>query len=277
MNNLHIVTVATDPEYYFHYLVDSCKKNGEELTVLGYGEKWQGFVWRFKLMIDYLKKLDENDIVCFIDGYDIICNRNLKELKKKFLEYKKKYSFKIITGVDLYKFKIQEIFSKIYFNECNNNLLNAGTYIGFAKDIYEVLLESYNNNTNNESDDQILLTKYCKIHPEDILLDEKQDFFLTIHQPLFEIDNNLYIKNNEAYYKDKKPFFIHGPSCTYLNLLIKKLNYSIDDNEIYIIKNKMRNNILLKSKHYFIEFVKKYLIIFILIILCFIKIKSKFK
>lgn len=31
MNKLYIVTVATHPDFYFPYLVESCKKNGKEL------------------------------------------------------------------------------------------------------------------------------------------------------------------------------------------------------------------------------------------------------
>ena len=47
----HIITIATNSELYFPYLVDSCKKNGIPLTVLGYGEKWTGFTFRFDKMI----------------------------------------------------------------------------------------------------------------------------------------------------------------------------------------------------------------------------------
>jgi hypothetical protein len=53
MNNFHIVTVATESKYYFPYLLESCKNNGKELEVLGYGEKWEGLNWKFKKMIDY--------------------------------------------------------------------------------------------------------------------------------------------------------------------------------------------------------------------------------
>ena len=81
MDDLHIVTVATESKYYFPYLVESCRKYGKELEVLGYGEKWKGFNWRFKLMIEYLKNLNPSHIVCFIDGYDVICTRNLYEFK----------------------------------------------------------------------------------------------------------------------------------------------------------------------------------------------------
>jgi len=57
MNNLHIVTVATESKYYFPYLVESCKKHGKSLEVLGKGETWKGFNWRYKKMMIYLQTI----------------------------------------------------------------------------------------------------------------------------------------------------------------------------------------------------------------------------
>ena len=114
MNNLHIVTVATDPKYYFPYLVESCKRNGKELEVLGFGEKWKGFYWKYELMIEYLKSVSENDIVCFIDGYDVICTRDLNELKESFIKIKNEKNCKIIVGHD--KIKKNNFLFKLFHN-----------------------------------------------------------------------------------------------------------------------------------------------------------------
>ena len=35
--SLHIVTVATDSQYYFPYLVESCEQHGLKLEILGFG------------------------------------------------------------------------------------------------------------------------------------------------------------------------------------------------------------------------------------------------
>ena len=99
-DNLHIVTVVTESKYYFPYLSKSCKRHGKQLKILGYGEKWKGFNWRFKLMIEYLETLKDDDIVCFIDGYDVLCTRNLNELKSVFLKLHKEKKCKIIVGYD---------------------------------------------------------------------------------------------------------------------------------------------------------------------------------
>ena len=37
-------------------------------------------------MMKYLEKMNPYDIVCFIDGYDIICCRNLNEIIPIFLQ-----------------------------------------------------------------------------------------------------------------------------------------------------------------------------------------------
>lgn len=46
-DTVHVVTVATESKSYFPYLVESCKRHGGQLEVLGMGEKWEGFNWKY--------------------------------------------------------------------------------------------------------------------------------------------------------------------------------------------------------------------------------------
>ena len=80
--------------------MDTCKNNGKELTVLGFNDIWTGFNMKFKKMMDYLKTLPPNDIGCFVDGYDVICLRNLNQLINVFELMIKKHNCKIIAGYD---------------------------------------------------------------------------------------------------------------------------------------------------------------------------------
>ena len=229
--DIHIVTVATESKYYFEYLKKSCLDNGINLTVLAYGKKWQGFAWRFKLMLDYLKKIKPNDIVCFIDGYDVICVRNLLELKNEFIKIIEKEQCKIIIGHEKHVKIKDKIFAPLLFGRCKNLSINCGTYIGYANDILKVLSETFNLNPDTKADDQLLITKYCNMNEKDIYIDVDNKIFLTIVNQLDNIDSNIKIDNdNNVFYNNNKPFFIHGADATYLDNIIIKLGYNYDYN-----------------------------------------------
>jgi hypothetical protein len=277
MNDLHIVTVATETKFYFPYLIESCKKNGKELVVLGYNKKWKGFAWRLKLLINYFKSLNSDDIVCFIDGYDVICNRNLKNLKDQFICYKKKYDFKIIIAIDNYRFKLQEISAELYFKKCVNQLLNAGTYIGYAGDLSLLLLAAYNLDPDDNNDDQYLLTRSCNMDPSNFFFDENQDFFLTIHKPFHNINNELTFVNTIAYYKEKQPYFIHAPSCTYLSNIIVNLGYNISNSEIIIIEKNLKKNSINKILYYIRQLTSNICLVFLILIVCIYMFINFFK
>ena len=270
----HIITVATNSELYFPYLVDSCKKNGIPLTVLGYGEKWTGFCFKFDKMIQYLKKMDPNDIVCFIDGYDVICVRNLNEITDVFLQLKKKNNCKIVIAEN--KIIINNLFNFInyiginnYFGNCNKLSLNSGTYIGHVKDILYVLEQVYTS--DNTLDDQKILVKYCKTNPNDFYIDLKNELFLTIDRPFDSIHQYLTVKNNKIYHNNNQPFFIHGNGSTYLDSILLHIGYkNININNKLYKKNKIRYYVIT----YFSSFC--YILVYIIIfIVLFIYILAK--
>ena len=273
----HIITVATNSELYFPYLVDSCKKNGIPLTVLGYGEKWTGFTFRFDKMIQYLKKLDPNDVVCFIDGYDVICVRDLREMTDVFLQLKKKNNCKIVIAENniiinnLYNVVLY-ITVKTSFDKCKNKLINAGSYIGQVKDILYILEQVYTG--DNTLDDQKILVKYCKTNPNDFYIDLKNELFLTIDRPFDSIHPYLTVKNNKIYYNNNRPFFIHGNGHTYLDSTLDLVGYkNVNINHKLYYKNKSKYFI----STYFNEvcYVSIYILIFIVLFIYIMVKKHK--
>lgn len=243
-----VITVATKSDYYFPYLKESLKKNGSELVVLGYNQEWQGFNWRFSLIIDYLKTLNKNEIVCIIDGYDVICCRNLQELPNEFIKLKNQHNCNIIVGED----KMDNIIAKnfIYYffgGTCKDKFLNAGTYIGFANDILSIITNIYKQTNSNTSDDQILMKKYCNLYPDEFYIDENSQLFLTINKPYTEIDNLVDIKDGKLFYKNSQPFFIHGPGGTYLDNILLKLGYN---NNNGIVKQQLKTDFYKKYSLY---------------------------
>jgi hypothetical protein len=207
MDDLHIVTVVNESKYYFPYLEKSCERNGKILEVLGLGEKWTGFNFKYKKMIEYLKILPENDIVCFVDGYDVICVRDLNDIKEQFLEIKEKTGCKMIVGHDkLIIAEFLRLFNSLYFGNCKGQYLNSGTYIGYAKDIFEILIEIVNKSPDDDADDQKILTEYCDKNPKEIYIDKDNEVFLAVAYTNLQIYDLITLKESYVIYNKNKQF-----------------------------------------------------------------------
>jgi hypothetical protein len=266
-----LVTVATHTESYFPWLQESCKRYNTKLEILGWGEKWQGFTWRFTLMINYLNSLDPEELVCFIDAYDVLLLRPINEIQSYYENISKISNKKIIIGIDLFDNKLFNIMSNIYFSKCNNFNINAGIYIGKAKDLKEIISKAKGTNANN-ADDQVILTEYCISHSDIFYIDIDSILILNFNNT-DDIGNNPNIKieeqnnNFSLSYKNSKPFFVHGPGNTEMFNLIKKLHYYITDEQIAQIRSKTKNIYFNKGIYYAKEMFNRYFLIIVIIIL----------
>lgn len=287
MRKIYIVTVATESKYYFDYLKKSVKLFGSELVVLGQNEKWKGFNWKFQLTKDFLSKIDPNDIVCFIDGYDVICLRDLNQLIDKYVEIQKRENCKIVIGHDKVVPSMNLLFQYLFFDKCQNKYLNSGSYIGYAKDLL-FILNKIDDNLSNDSkkDDQILMTKYCNLNQADFYIDINNEIFIVIADSFNDLKKNITFENKQLIYDSKsKPFFVHGPASTYLDYIIKNIGCEYDENENIKIKNQIYKDffddkIYNLTKHIIIE--KKneiflVILIILLLVILFIKYLSQSK
>jgi hypothetical protein len=258
-----LVTVATHIDGYLPWLEKSCKRFNTKLIKLGYGQKWLGFSWRFKLMIEYLKTIDPNELVVFIDAYDVMMLRPFDDIEEYYNNIVKMNNCKIIISEDKAIPFYQEIIGKIYFNDYKDARLNAGSYMGKAKDILEII-SKINQNINNDDDDQMLFTKYYKNNLNEFYIDSSNIFFLTRANQLNDIltDSNIKIVNKQLTYINSKPFFIHGNGHTYMHNLILKLGYKISKNEIKDLEYKYIKKVVEINIYYVKSFFKKYKFLF---------------
>lgn len=268
----HIVTVATHEKYYYKYLVKSCEKYNSTLKTLGKNEKWTGFYFKFNKMLKFLDNIDNDDLVCFVDGYDVVCVRDLNDLKDEFLKIQKETNCKIVVAHD--KVVPYNIFTKWFFGTCKNLTINSGCYIGQSKDLKKILnkikklREKY-----NETDDQILLTKYCNSKPNNVYIDTECRLFFSYENPLLSVSSRyLDLNQKHIYYKQNRPFFIHGPGFTHLDDILNKEGYTIDKT----IRRQHAINLTSKLKIYVVHILNDYqfeLITLTLLIILFIRIK----
>ena len=151
MTNIHFITYATHSEGTFEELINN--KFNIPVKVLGWGEKWNGFMDKFKNMYKYIKTLPENDIIIFIDGFDSKINQPIDVIKKKFLEFN--------SDIILSQHYDTNYIQKKIFGVCKDNLVaNSGLYMGYNIKIQELLNDTLISNYS--SDDQTSLNTACK-------------------------------------------------------------------------------------------------------------------
>jgi len=223
---MHIVTVATKNEGYFDYLKQSCERNGGKLEVLGWGQEWKGYAMKLNLMRTYLETLQDNEIVCFVDGYDVIVLQPIQKLENLFKSSGKKIIFS--RDIDSSYIPFLAILLRIYFGKCNNYTINSGTYIGYVKDLkllFKQIYEMYGTDDNN--DDQQILTKMCH-NNSNVGIDKDRKMFLVTNN----FDKNeckIKIENKRLKFNDFYPCILHGPANYNLNTILKELGYNISN------------------------------------------------
>jgi len=165
-------------------LIKSCKENNININADGIGSKWNGNKDKPTNFIKFLNECKDEQIVMFVDANDVIFYDNPENIKKKFLEFNKN----IVVSAEKFCWPDGDI-SKYYPEETKNETfryVNSGTYIGYAKDLKE-MLNSYNSGNNcvkyNQQDDNIpggfisdqrCLHKYYLENLDKIAVDHKQ-------------------------------------------------------------------------------------------------------
>ncbi len=158
---MHALTVATDHEGFLHSLRASAKLFGYELHILGLGQPWGGFVWRWQLLLDQLGKLPAHEPVVVLDGYDTVFTAPAALLED---EFRKHASPTLFFGLEhrrehcTYLFwKLTQVFGWWYFGTLPP-LVNAGVVLGSAGTLQHLCREMLEQaRVSGERDDQRIL------------------------------------------------------------------------------------------------------------------------
>lgn len=184
---IHYVCVATENKLYLPYL----KQLIPSLVILGMNMKWKGFIMKHELLAEYLNTINDDDVVCFIDAYDVLPTKNIVHLEEQFKNFSMENpGVKMIVGYDKVKNKIHEFIETLVFNNIDGDRVNGGQIIGYSKNIKLILNKLLENANPEKYDDQIELTKYIQNHKTEIYIDKYYDFFYVITTPLRQIKND---------------------------------------------------------------------------------------
>lgn len=232
---IHILTVSTDSQLYFPVLLQSCFRNGAVsckqsspiiFHILGFGEKWGGYTWRSQKILEYLNRVDvaEYDLVCVVDGYDVICMRNLEDLID---EYRRLcgLSARIIVG-HTHTWEWMDVLSRLWFGSVGKGItINAGTYMGPVSVVRDMIEGAWIGHSGAK-DDQVLLTKYVSENPHMFYVDVRGEIFWTVSYTCCNI--LPIVKDRLEVMSLPPPFFLHATTETSLNEVIDYLGYEFE-------------------------------------------------
>lgn len=290
---MEIISYVTHYNRETYNLEKSLQKYNYNYKFLGISDKWEGFV-KSKIfsLYHYLKFNCSNDIVCIIDGYDMLACDYPNILLQKY----KNMNIDIVYGGEKFCLKYNgthiEKYNNISILSCRK-FANGGFCIGKKDEIiklYKWIMEQYNKYKIN--DDQKLIGQYINKFPNKFSIDLYQTIvFNTI--TTFDIEN-FEVVNNKIKIKSFSSFpcFIHFPSSIsddhkrynrYGKVILKK-----DFKRIYNVKFVENLNIFSNLNFYlfylflmlifFCLFFKiKYVLLIFFIVLCtIIKLKVQF-
>ena len=197
----HLCTVATDPAKG-HKLQQSAKNHNWYLNNLGNGVKWEGGTMEGKggghkinLVKEYMKNLDDSDVLVFLDGYDTFLSDNLDEILYRY----KEWNTEVIFSSERFCWPDELIAPKLKALNTNQDTpfqyLNSGMYIGRVGRLKELFAEDI----KNDDDDQLYVQKQYLKNPKGIDCDVEQYIWMTSDFNVVKDGNQLYNPTTKCY------------------------------------------------------------------------------
>ena len=192
---IYVLTFATHAEGNFNNMINN--NYGIKIKVLGWDKKWTGFKMKYIYVYNFIKNLKDNDIIIFLDGFDVYINGYLENAIKIF----EKNNYKVLFSKEIPMYKINYFKNKV-FNPYNEKyILNTGLYMGYVKYLKILLIESLKLKCNDDQRNMnILRNKYKFIS-------------IDINNEIFE---NIQYKNE---LKESNSIFVQKPGTISKNRL----------------------------------------------------------
>jgi hypothetical protein len=211
---LHIYTYATDVTKMESFC-KSVKIFGNYVNCI-VEHKWDGYYDKIFNILKNIKDVPDNEIICFVDGYDLFVNSKTDEIIDKFLKYK----CDLLFGAELNCYPENETLKKTMDAiKCltKYRYVNSGGYIGYASAIRKLLIWKSPVEIKKiceEGTDQLYFAEYFIAN--NVQLDYRQKIFQNMYRVSWR---EISVKNNRFYNKkiDEYPCFVHfsgGSSIT---------------------------------------------------------------
>tara|TARA_B100000900_G_C20595564_1_gene723264 strand:+ start:3097 stop:3879 length:783 start_codon:yes stop_codon:yes gene_type:complete len=206
---VHVYTVGTDRNM-MGSIIETEKLYDVKVNYL-MPKEWYGFYTKINETNKVIQDLDDNDILLFIDCYDIMINSNMDEIINKF----KSFNCNLLISAELVCFPdyLQDKMDKTPPFNIKNKYPNAGGYIGYVKDVKKMMNwkdeEVKKAMCEKGTDQAYVINYYCEnCNNENIKLDTNAEIFQSFHAVSWQ---EFEIKNGRVHNTVLKttPCFLH--------------------------------------------------------------------
>ncbi len=150
---------------HFAALRESCRRHGIPFTVLGWGQTWRGFNWKFNLFRDWLRGRPADALVLFVDAYDVLVLRDAAAIHRCYDELTGGTGDRVLFGRENPTGDVlMDLVGRLAFPVCESSIINTGVYVGPAGRILDVL--AHVDGHDDARDDQKLMNTACRENHE---------------------------------------------------------------------------------------------------------------
>jgi hypothetical protein len=210
---LHIVTIATDKAKVQDLLASAAVYN-TPIEII-YLPTWNGFIDKIKAMKEALQTYKSDDIICFIDAYDVLCTASAEKIMKAYTALKAPLVFS--TELNCFPPHLQGRYNALPNGPTRSKYVNSGGYMGRCDAITEFLnwkpIEEITA-ICEVGGDQTYFAEYYLSNVGKVALDYKQEIF----QNMFFVGwSELVFVNSRVYNKtlQTSPCFLHFNGQSY--------------------------------------------------------------
>jgi hypothetical protein len=199
---LEVVTVAVHPGWgptadsRARPLVDSARRNGFTVTVLGRGERWRGNGMKLRLLREHLRSRSDDSIVLFADAFDSVLLPCRESILERFQSFRAPLVFSAEKGCwpdphlaaryprpEPRAVRAQGSTPRWWRPapplSTPFRYLNSGGYMGYVGCIRSVLEGALPEDSDS---DQRFFTRYFLEHRDIVALDHESAIFQTLYQ-----------------------------------------------------------------------------------------------
>ena len=194
------------------HLLHTADLFGIDVELLGIGHKFIEHKQRLKILHKRLLRIDSDDIVLCMDGSDTLFTGNAFQIIERFLSFRTRI---LISGEKSYSYQYSQFKPKFDNIHEPYKYVNAGTFIGFAGDLLEMLNEIFIiDKTFSEANDQGLLGIWAHKNLDNrelVRIDSLCDIFWVTTQDWLILKNTAQ-QSGSIFHPDTgtKPLIIHN-------------------------------------------------------------------